>query len=411
MPACVEYSTLHNSSPQLHLALGYLCAMAEASCGPSNSLQSFQKHTSVDRTLQQDRLATRELLRQVIYNLSFYPILQVLTRVSQGFRSSSNKTAGLLDAEFEAFRTGSLLDGAPEHHEPLGSYGPINTAAPVIVSPLVPNWASDFQSLHLDDVPAQSTSQSQIEEQAGLQSELIDKWYEQPDQNDIPITSRYAMSNGSARFSHQLYQPLSLGAQQAPTRQPYEELFDAEALDRAFEVVHAELEQSEEQLRAELAEYGQTTRFSNEGVIPSSILHGRPLTEPIGSDRISKTNSQEKQEQSEMDENDKLARTAGELLENVAHHTDRKFQDSNFLSFMRQLRDREVLVKDDVIVGVSFIRASLHPTSNNHQISKPSQNDRIFANKSQVPQPLHPGGKFYPEGKGGQPDVQADSLT
>lgn len=44
--------------------------MAEASCGPSSSLQSFQKHTSVDRTLQQDRLATRELSRQVIYNLS-----------------------------------------------------------------------------------------------------------------------------------------------------------------------------------------------------------------------------------------------------------------------------------------------------------------------------------------------------
>lgn len=269
-----------------------------------------------------------------------------------------------MDAEFEVFRAGSPLDGAPEHQEPLGPYRPINPAAPVLVSPLVPHWASDFQNLHLNDVPAQSTSHPQIEEQVDLRSEFINKWYEQPAQNDVPTMSRFVMSNGMPRFSHQLHQPLSLGAQQAPTRQPHEELFDAEALDRAFGAVHAELEQSEEQLRAELAEYGQTTRFSNEGAIRSSILHGRPLTKPIGSDRIFKTNSMEKQEQSEMDE-DKLARTAGELLEKVAHRKDRKFQDSNFLSFMRQLRDREVQVKGDMIVGVSFINASLHFKSNN----------------------------------------------
>lgn len=348
----------------------YFYTMAEASCGPSNSLQRFQKHTSVDRTLQQDRLATRELLRQVTYNLSFYPILQVLTQIFQGFRSSSNKTAGSLDAEYEVFRTGSPLDSAPEPQEPLGPYGPINPVAPVFVSPLVPNWASDFQSLHLNDVSAQSKSQSQIEEQVGLQSEFIDKWYEQPAHNAIPTMSRYMMSNGLPKFRHQQHQPLSLGAQQAPIRQPHEELFDAEALDRAFEAVHAELEESEEQLRAELAEYGQATRFSNEGAIRSPILHGRPLTKPIGSDRFSKTTSQEKQEQFEIDENDKLARAAGELLEKVADHQDRKFQDSNFLSFMRQLRDREVQVKGDMIVGVSVIRASLHSKSN--QISKPS---------------------------------------
>ena len=40
--------------------------MADTLCGPSNSLQSFQKHTSVDRTLQQDRLATHEPPTEVI---------------------------------------------------------------------------------------------------------------------------------------------------------------------------------------------------------------------------------------------------------------------------------------------------------------------------------------------------------
>lgn len=183
------------------------------------------------------------------------------------------------------------------------------------------------------------------------------------------------MPNGLPGFSHQLYQPLSLEAQQAPTRQPYEDLLEAEALDRAFDAVHAELDQSEEQLRAEMAEYGQITSFSNEGSIRQSILNGIPLTRPIGSDRIPNSKSQEKQGRSEEDENDELARTAGELLDRVAHHKDQKFQDSNFLSLMRQLRDREVQAKGDMIVGVGFIRASLRPKSRKNYILKPSQNE------------------------------------
>lgn len=39
--------------------------MADALCGPSNALQNFQKHTSVDRTLQQDRLTSRQSPVQV----------------------------------------------------------------------------------------------------------------------------------------------------------------------------------------------------------------------------------------------------------------------------------------------------------------------------------------------------------
>ena len=39
--------------------------MGDALCGPSNALQNFQKHTSVDRTLQQDRLTSRQPSSQV----------------------------------------------------------------------------------------------------------------------------------------------------------------------------------------------------------------------------------------------------------------------------------------------------------------------------------------------------------
>ena len=51
-------------------------------------------------------------------------------------------------------------------------------------------------------------------------------------------------------------------------------------------------------------------------------------------------------------EADELARTAGALLENVKSDTSKKFQESSFLSLMRQLRDREVTVEGDKFVDV-----------------------------------------------------------
>lgn len=41
----------------------------DALCGPSNALQNFNKHASVDRTLQQDRLAHRHPAAQVSQTL------------------------------------------------------------------------------------------------------------------------------------------------------------------------------------------------------------------------------------------------------------------------------------------------------------------------------------------------------
>lgn len=49
--------------------------MADAVCGPSNALQNFQKHASVDRTLQQDRLVTRQSPAQVSLSERRFPIL------------------------------------------------------------------------------------------------------------------------------------------------------------------------------------------------------------------------------------------------------------------------------------------------------------------------------------------------
>ena len=43
--------------------------MADALCGPSTALQTFQKQTSADRTLQQDRLTARQVPAEVCHGV------------------------------------------------------------------------------------------------------------------------------------------------------------------------------------------------------------------------------------------------------------------------------------------------------------------------------------------------------
>ncbi|KAF2869821.1 hypothetical protein BDV95DRAFT_629722 [Massariosphaeria phaeospora] len=104
--------------------------MADALCGPSNALQNFQKHSSADRTLQQDRLTNRH-------------------SASQGFRSSPGPSAGALDPEFDAFQAGHVGPPLPDfHHLPphLARPPPQHQFAQ---APQGPDWASDFQRLNI----------------------------------------------------------------------------------------------------------------------------------------------------------------------------------------------------------------------------------------------------------------------
>ncbi|KAF2638149.1 hypothetical protein P280DRAFT_471810 [Massarina eburnea CBS 473.64] len=110
--------------------------MADALCGPSNALQQFSKHSSVDRTLQQDRLVGRG-------------------SPAQGFRSSP--AGGATDAEFEAFQAGHT--GQPLqldfHHPPppplsqFASPPPPQFAQAHAQASQRPDWASDFQRLNI----------------------------------------------------------------------------------------------------------------------------------------------------------------------------------------------------------------------------------------------------------------------
>ncbi|KAG9547356.1 hypothetical protein KCU97_g20749, partial [Aureobasidium melanogenum] len=114
--------------------------MSDALCGPSNAVQNLAKHSSVDRTLQQDRLVSRQ-------------------SPSQGFRSHDPNVASL-DPEFEAFQNGHgpSLAGPSWAASSLSNFHsqppPFQSASPAPSA----SWTQDFNRLSISS-PQQSQFQ------------------------------------------------------------------------------------------------------------------------------------------------------------------------------------------------------------------------------------------------------------
>ncbi|KAF2495817.1 hypothetical protein BU16DRAFT_526365 [Lophium mytilinum] len=121
--------------------------MADALCGPANPLQNFQKHTAVDRTLQQDRLISRQ-------------------SPSQSFRSTSNQNVGLLDPEFDAFQAGHAPPLHPDfqHLPPHLSHAQLQPR--FSPQPQAGGWASDFQRLQISSPQPQQNQHFRPQAQA-----------------------------------------------------------------------------------------------------------------------------------------------------------------------------------------------------------------------------------------------------
>jgi len=143
------------------------------------------------------------------------------------------------------------------------------------------------------------------------------------------------------------------------------EAFDEEAFARAFEEAA-----QDEQMRDGVVEarQGHAMGFSEDSASKSAteIEQGIMLEESaerfmssesqipnqarLGADLIHDPMTQEPRQQ---EDPDAMARTAGQLLDSVRTNQSSKFQKSEFLELMRQLRDREVAVKGDHIVGMN----------------------------------------------------------
>ncbi|OCL01284.1 hypothetical protein AOQ84DRAFT_350895 [Glonium stellatum] len=214
--------------------------MADALCGPSNALQNFQKHTTIDRTLQQDRLISRQ-------------------SPSQGFRSGPGHNVGILDPEFEAFQAGHLGPPQPDFHHlpphPSQAAPPPQFATP---PPQVAGWASDFQRLHVSSpLPPTLQQNQQYRPQASASAWHQDfltqqaptagpQTYQRPTRNTFGgngySMGGYAAQNfNQPQFGvpmHSQDMSVAQGKQRAQENAPQ---FDEAAFERAFEQAQAEI--------------------------------------------------------------------------------------------------------------------------------------------------------------------------
>lgn len=119
---------------------------------------------------------------------------------------------------------------------------------------------------------------------------------------------------------------------------------DEAAFEKAFDMVSSESQQFEILSPSKEAHLDQARSSNVES--PSKFVR-------IGADSILDQSQKDGSNSNEAKEADELARTAGNLLETVKGDHSQKFRESNFLSLMRQVRDREVTVKGDTFVDVS----------------------------------------------------------
>ncbi|KAI8941302.1 hypothetical protein NX059_002529 [Plenodomus lindquistii] len=424
--------------------------MADALCGPSNALQNFQKHSTVDRTLQQDRLVGRH------------------GSPAQGFRSAQQPN-GLLDSEFDAFQAGR--PGPPP--QDFQRFAPQFAQPPppqFAHAPQAPDWAADFQRLSVASPPPQ------VLQQQRSQASAASAWHQDfmrqqtpvaqaPALQQTPYTSmgNYPMNNFGAQSYMQppVFQP----SQIAQGKQPVQEAipaFDEAAFEQAFAQAQQDMmadathEQKLEESRqanpevlgsthrpdiysaiqvwsetglgrtdevvafldnmAGLEEQGDLVQDPNEArwivdslqrivqrdvdaevqtraerlisAIQQRLMSQYPLfTQGLGGQLVhndqmmqepmqqQQEEEQEQKQEPQRNDEDEMAQTAGRLLERVADNTSEKFRNSQFLSLMRKLRDREVKVQEDKIVEVDGAGATAS-TSSIPPATQPQQNSQ-----------------------------------
>ena len=149
----------------------------------------------------------------------------------------------------------------------------------------------------------------------------------------------------------------------------------------------------------------------------------------IGSDAIPYTEQKDRRPDQDLLDRDELARTAGQLLNSVQHDTSDKFQGSQFLAFMRKIRDKEVEVRDEAFRE----RGTTNESDSGGQILQPYQRQLLEGEESQPmtnsshmdykigyaeglaaaaaqaqAHALHPGGPFYP---GQSPTFQPATMS
>jgi hypothetical protein len=150
------------------------------------------------------------------------------------------------------------------------------------------------------------------------------------------MSGMYSMPMGMGMEMNGTFQEL----QQTPVLQQADNRFESMDFESAFEAASQDWLESERQLDELTGGTVNRDLFSAE-----STMQPEPMLEQ----------DQRPQEEVEdpKEESDALARTAGELLDNVSQDTSDKFAKSSFLALMRRLRDKEVTVDGQNFINVS----------------------------------------------------------
>lgn len=429
---CLGFSPLYKMRPCLipscrkHIqVLEATAIMAESMCGPSNALQSFQKHSSADRTLQQDRLARGRNEQQVSLSSQELCWLKRLLTFTKGFRSPQGLGGDILDAEFEAFQAsqpvppGFEYQGRPFHNGPLNPPVLQNGAQ----NPQLPAWALDFQSLHLNEHTQNQSPHLSVDQAPHSLYQKPSSWQQEfhesinqssagglhtrrdfshtPQMEGINTTFQRpfnASPQGYLRPST-AYQNEANGshkpaeASQQDTDQMFDKEFAQVALDAEISTKGADREILQSQLAPTTAEQYESIQSVDDGLVSSNFggaldniaeEHQSSAQMRIGSDRILDEAEERSKDSTRDAEADELARTAGTLLERVQGETNQKFKQSTFLSLMRQLRDKDAFVEGDKLIYVS------------HKVHVSKWAIDPIINLLQASHSLHPGGQHYP---------------
>ena len=214
--------------------------------------------------------------------------------------------------------------------------------------------------MHLNEARASPIPQSQFRQHAPLQR--TGGWHQDFLRQQNPTSSyggwqqptptsqdysgwSYGYTGGLRPQHHNTLSPTA--QQKQPERQA-EDFYDEVAFEKAFDAAREEMQQSEEALHRKVTQQDAGIHDHKSQESDRWLAHGL-----LGSDRILDEVQKKGEEGQEADDAEDLARIAGQLLENVKGDQSQKFQESNFLSLMRQLRDKEVRVEGDKLVDVS----------------------------------------------------------
>ncbi|KXL45876.1 hypothetical protein M433DRAFT_156659 [Acidomyces richmondensis BFW] len=332
-----------------------MSSSTDALCGPSNPLQQLKNHTSLDRTLHQDRLTTSPT-----------------PHPGQAFRSQDPRGA-LLDPEFEAFQDGvSMPADLPEFYPPQMHQQPAPAAFARTATG--PDWAADFhRRLHISSPPPLPAHYQQQQQQRPPTADWAQGFLSQT----TPRASQTSAPSPLAFQQRARYGGFVPGAFQSTFSPPQPSLemitpgqvkgkerveeFDDEAFERAFEQAREDLLTETERNAAMATEedVGLEEKTTDSEAVQATISSSTMDTLPEGD--LREDGIQEEPRTLPDDEDDALAATAQELLDKVQHHQSDKFRHSNFLSLMRRLADREVRVLGDKVVEVDNSRPPRTP--------------------------------------------------